>query len=134
MYIFSSISSLKKTVLISLYLINYLLAVIYAISVRASIGDIINIHIWSKLMPFRWKKSLAIYLLLNIIWDLNFESSNSFDLVIFISKTYLLLIAFLPFDRLTKIYILFSIIESYSRCIIFSHLLISENCSISWSI
>jgi hypothetical protein len=134
MYIFSSISLLRKAVLISLCLINYLLAVAYAISARALIGDITDIHIWSKLMFFRWRKFLATHLFLNIIWNLNSGSSNSFDLVIFILKIYLFLIIFLPFDRLTKIYILFSIIELYFRCIIFNYLLISENCNIFWNI
>jgi hypothetical protein len=45
MYISSSILLLGKAVLISLYLINYLLAVVYAISVRASIKDITDIYI-----------------------------------------------------------------------------------------
>jgi hypothetical protein len=134
MYISFSILSLKKAVLISLYLINHLLAITYAISARAPIEDITDIHIWSKSMPSRWRKSLAIYLFLNIIWNLNSESSNSFSLVIFILKIYLPLIAFLPFDRLTKIYILFLIIESYFRYIIFSPLLVSGNCNIFWNI
>jgi hypothetical protein len=134
MYISPSISLLRKTVLISLYLINYLLAVAYAISARALIGDITDIYIWSKSMLSRWRKSLAIYLYLNIIWNLNSERFNSFDLVIFTSKIHLFLIAFLPFDKLTKIYILVLIIESYSRCIIFNHLLILENCNIFWNV
>jgi hypothetical protein len=45
MYISSSISLLKKTVLTSLYLINHLLAVAYAISVRAPIGNITDVYI-----------------------------------------------------------------------------------------
>jgi hypothetical protein len=134
MYIFSSILLLRKAVLISFYLINYLLAVVYVISARAPIENIINIYIWSKLMFFRWRKSLATHLLLNMIWDLNSGSFNSFGLVIFILKIYLPLIAFLPFGRLTRIYILFSIIELYSRYIIFNHLLVSENCNAFWSI
>jgi hypothetical protein len=134
MYISSSILLLRKAVLTSLCLINHLLVIIYAISVRASIGDIINIYIWSKSMFFRWRKFLATHLFLNIIWNLNSGPSNSFDLVIFILKIYLSLIVFFPFDRLTKIYILFLIIELYSRCIIFSYLLISEDCNIFWYI
>jgi hypothetical protein len=134
MYISSSILLLRKVVLISFCLINHLLAVAYTISTRTSIGDIINIYIWSKLILSRWRKSLAIYLFLNIIWDLNSGPSNSFDLVTFISKIYLFLIAFLPFDRLTKVYVLFSIIELYFRCIVFSYLLILGDCSASWSV
>jgi hypothetical protein len=45
MYIFSSISLLKKAILISLYLINYLLAIIYTINARTSIEDITDIYI-----------------------------------------------------------------------------------------
>jgi hypothetical protein len=134
MYISSSISLLRKAVLISLCLINYLLAVTYTISARAPIKDITDVYIWSKSISSRWKKSLATYLFLNIIWNLNSGPFNSFDLIIFILKIYLLLIIFLSFDRLTKIYILFSIIELYSRCIIFSHSLISGNCNISWNV
>jgi hypothetical protein len=134
MYTSSSISLLRKAILISLYLINYLLAVAYAINTRAPIENITNIYIWSKSMLSRWRKFLATHLLLNIIWNLNSGPSNSFDLVTFILKIYLLLIVFLLFGRLTKIYILFLIIESYSRCIIFSHLLISEDCSVFWNI
>jgi hypothetical protein len=133
-YISSSILLLRKAVLISLYLINYLLAVAYIISARASIKDITDIYIWSKLIFFRWRKSLATYLFLNMIWDLNSGPFNSFDLVIFISKIYLSLIIFLPFSRLTRIYILFSMIESYSRYIIFSYLLILEDYNIFWSV
>jgi TRAP-type C4-dicarboxylate transport system permease large subunit len=95
MYISFSILLLRKAILISLYLINYLLAVAYIINARASIRDIINIYIWSKLISSRWRKSLAIYLFLNIIWNLNSGPFNSFDLIIFISKIYLFLIAFL---------------------------------------
>jgi hypothetical protein len=134
MYISSSILLLRKAVLISLYLINYLLAVIYAISVRAFIRDITNIYIWSKLISFRWRKFLATYLFLNIIWNLNSGSFNSFDLVIFILKIYLFLIAFFSFSRLTRIYVLFLIIELYFRYIIFSYSLISGDCSIFWNI
>jgi hypothetical protein len=134
MYISFSISSLRKAVLISLYLINYSLAVTYIISIRAFIGDTTDIYIWSKSMPSRWRKFLTTHLLLNIIWILNFGPFNSFNLIIFILKIYLPLIAFLPFNKLTKIYILFSIIESYFRCIIFSHSLISEDYSASWNI
>jgi hypothetical protein len=110
------------------------LAVAYAISVRAFIRNITDIHIWSKSISSRWRKFLAIHLFLNIIWDLNFGPSNSFNLIIFILKIYLFLIAFLLFDRLTKIYILFLIIELYSRYIIFSHLLVLEDCNTFWNI
>jgi hypothetical protein len=133
-YIFFSILLLRKIVLISLYLINYLLAVIYVISVRAFIENIIDIYIWSKLMLFRWRKFLAIYLFLNIIWNLNSGSSNSFSLVIFILKIYLFLIIFFLFNKLTRIYVLFSIIELYFRCIVFSYLLILGNYSVFWSV
>jgi hypothetical protein len=134
MYISSSISLLKKAVLTSLCLINHLLAVAYIISIRASIKDITDIYIWSKSMFSRWRKSLATYLFLNIIWDWNSGPFNSFDLVIFILKIYLFLIIFLPFDRLTRIYVLFLMIESYSRYIIFSYLLVSEDYNASWNI
>jgi hypothetical protein len=77
---------------------------------------------------------LATHLLLNIIWNLNSGSFNSFNLVIFILKIYLSLIAFLPFNKLTRIYVLFLMIELYSRCIIFSYLLALEDCSASWNI
>jgi hypothetical protein len=134
MYTSFSILLLRKAILTSLYLINHLLAVTYTINVWIPIGDIINAYIWSKLISFRWRKFLAIHLFLNIIWDLNSEPSNSFNLVIFILKIYLSLIVFLPFDRLTKIYILFLMIESYSRYIIFSYLLILGNYSVFWNI
>jgi hypothetical protein len=134
MYTSSSISLLRKAVLTSLCLINYPLTITHAISARASIRDIIDIYIWSKSISFCWRKSLTIHLFLNIIWDLNSGPSNSFSLVTFILKIYLSLIAFLPFDRLTKIYILFLIIELYSRYIIFSYLLILEDCNIFWSV
>jgi hypothetical protein len=134
MYISSSILLLRKAVLISLYLINYLLAIVYVINARAPIGDIIDVYIWSKLMSFRWKKFLAIYLFLNMNWDLNSRPSNSFDLIIFILKIYLFLIAFLPFSRLTRVYILFLIIELYFRYIVFSYLLISEDYNTFWNI
>jgi hypothetical protein len=133
-YISFSISLFRKAVLISLCLINYLLAVAYAISIRAFIKDIINVYIWSKSMFSRWRKSLTIYLFLNMIWNLNSGPFNLFNLVIFILKIYLSLIALLPFDKLTRIYVLFSIIELYSRYIIFNHLLILENCSVFWSV
>jgi hypothetical protein len=45
MYISSSISLLRKAVLISLCLINHLLAVAYAISARAPIRNITDIYI-----------------------------------------------------------------------------------------
>jgi hypothetical protein len=134
MYIFSSISSLRKAVLIWLCLINHSLIVAYVINARILIGDITDIYIWSKSIFFRWRKSLATHLLLNIIWNLNSGSSNSFGLVTFILKIYLPLIAFLPFGRLTKIYILFLIIELYSRYIVFSHSLISGDYNIFWSV
>jgi hypothetical protein len=134
MYISSSILLLRKAVLISLYLINYLLTIAYIISVRASIENITDIYIWSKSMFFRWKKSLATYLFLNIIWNLNSGPFNSFDLIIFILKINLFLITFLLFDKLTKVYILFSIIELYFRCIVFSYLLILGDCNTSWNV
>jgi hypothetical protein len=134
MYIFSSISLLRKAILISLCLINYLLAVVYVISARTPIENIIDIYIWSKSIFSRWRKFLATHLFLNIIWDLNSGPFNSFDLIIFTSKIYLPLIVFLPFGRLTKIYILFSIIESYFRYIIFSYLLVLGDCSAFWNI
>jgi hypothetical protein len=132
MYISSSILLLRKAVLTSFYLINYSLAVAYAINARVPIEDITNVYVWSKSMPSRYRKFLTIHLLLNMIWILNFKPFNSFDLVIFILKIYLSLIAFLPFHKLTRIYILFLMIESYSGCIIFSYLLVSGDCNIFW--